>query len=304
MTISKKILIIGSDGLIGNALKKHLIFQEKPVLGTTRHKNHLNKTTIFFDLFHSPQTWKIPINIDIAVICAGETRLMSCKNDPVGTYEINVTNTFELIKKLLSQNIFVIYLSSNQVFDGSQAYAPIDSPYSPMTEYGRQKAEIEQRIMEMKQPFSIIRLTKVLSSKDNLINNWKELLTKGKEINPFKDLYMSPIPLSIVLTVINIVIQQKISGVLQISGNMDINYVDIARLCAKILNCNKRLIKPINSSKIKLEHIPKHTTLDIDKLQFLIGIRPPNVLWTTEMVITNPHVIDGCIGEKGFSAIK
>ena len=65
-----------------------------------------------------------------ACICAAVARLADCAADPQGSAHVNVTQTLALVDKLLSRGIYVLFLSTNQVFDGSIARVPPKSPHS------------------------------------------------------------------------------------------------------------------------------------------------------------------------------
>ena len=106
----------------------------------------------------------------------------------------------DLVNKLIDQGVFVVYLSSAGVFDGSIPYEVPESPFSPLTEHGRQKAEAERRIDSSNELISILRIGKVLSSHNDLFLSWKTSLGKGHTINPFLDMPFSPVPLKAIPT--------------------------------------------------------------------------------------------------------
>ena len=83
-----------------------------------------------------------------ACVCAAVARLAACAADPEGTAHINVTQTLALVDKLLARGIYVLFLSTNQVFDGSVPQMPAGAPYSPVSEYGRQKARTETALRD------------------------------------------------------------------------------------------------------------------------------------------------------------
>jgi dTDP-4-dehydrorhamnose reductase len=43
---------------------------------------------------------------------------------------INVARTIELVERLVARGIYVLFLSTNQVFDGSRAHVPAAAPLS------------------------------------------------------------------------------------------------------------------------------------------------------------------------------
>ncbi len=51
-----------------------------------------------------------------------------------------------LIKRLVAVGIFVVFISSNAVFDGTIPFVRADQPVNPKTAYGRQKAAAEEAL--------------------------------------------------------------------------------------------------------------------------------------------------------------
>lgn len=289
------ILIIGSDSLIGGSLMNFLQKSEEQVVGTTRRDKSQDKSRIYLDLSENVDEWKCLSSVSVAVICAGITKIDVCMEDPIKSSRINVYGVSSLIKNLVSKGIFVIYLSSNQVFDGSKPFCLPNDPYSPVTEYGKQKAEVERQISQWGDAVSIIRFSKILGPDNLLFSRWRKELRNNKTINPYSDRYLAPVPLSFAVTVLAQVARQCLSGILQVSGNQDISYADAAYLGARFLGVESNLVQPIEvfQSGSYTEKIPTYTTLNIDRLKSTLGIEPPDVRWTIEMAFTKPEALEG-----------
>ncbi len=293
-----KTLIIGSDSLIGKALMEYLNKNNSRAIGTTRRREAVDENHLFLDLSGDIESWQCPFSVNTAVICAGTTEIKACENDPAGSRRINVDAVLRLAKKLLEKGLFIIYLSSDKVFDGSKPHSPANSPLSPVTEYGKQKAEVEKQISGFKDSVAIVRLTKVLGPQDRLFSAWREALKKRKAIHPFSDVVLSPLPLSFVVKVISIIIQRRLSGILQISGNRDMSYAEAAEEGLRLLNIPRDLIKPVKAAGLGIytEPIPVYTSLNTDRLKSVLGVEPPDVFWTVEKIFTEPQALGVCEG--------
>lgn len=141
-------LVVGADGMVGNALITRLRQPGLCVLGTTRRRDTVSEKCLHLNLADNTQQWRPPRPVDMAFLCAGETRIQACKNNPAESAKINVEGISQLAKNLQREGTFVIYLSTNQVFDGSVPFRSPHDPCCPITEYGRQKAEAERRLSE------------------------------------------------------------------------------------------------------------------------------------------------------------
>ena len=61
--------------------------------------------------------------------CGGAARNLRFRSE--GSAHINVTQTLALIERLLAHGIYVLFLSTNQVFDGETPHVASEAPYAP-----------------------------------------------------------------------------------------------------------------------------------------------------------------------------
>ncbi|MDO8603595.1 MAG: sugar nucleotide-binding protein [Candidatus Omnitrophota bacterium] len=280
-------LIVGSDSLVGKALTQYFEMSGEEVIGTTRCRDTVGQKHLYLDLLDNPESWSFPSGIDTAFICAGVTKLEECRRDPDTSRRVNVDGTCKLIKNLINKGIFVIYLSTNQVFDGSIPYCLPEEPFSPVTEYGRQKAETERLINQWKDSVTVVRFTKILGKENIFFSKWINDFKEDRAIYPFKDKYISPVSLSFAVSVLKLAASQKISGLLQVSGDKDISYADIACRIAELLKCDPKLVNPTEASKIDedKETGGRYSTLNTNRLKSVLGIESPDVWQTIDTVI-------------------
>lgn len=277
-------LIVGSDSVVGGALFGHLVRAGERVIGTSRRGADLDQFHWYLDLSQGSESWRFPWPVSVAVICAGITKLEACRREPVASARVNVKATVALAEKLAAQGAFVIYLSTNQVFDGSQPYRKPDDAMSPATEYGRQKAEAERRIGKLGNSVAIVRFTKILELRPLLFSTWIEVLRETKPIQPFSDMFMAPVPLACAISVLRLVADRRMSGIIQVSGGIDTTYAEAAAIGARLIDADEGLIQPIRAceSGFYSEPVPAHTTLNIDRLKSSLGVEPPDVRWTIQ----------------------
>jgi dTDP-4-dehydrorhamnose reductase len=118
----------------------------------------------------------------------------ACEENYPATYAINVTATVELAERLIEAGAFVVFLSTNLVFDGTLPRGLPITRLNPQTAYGQQKAEAEQTLLDMAPDcVAIVRLTKVL---DRGFPWFKDGLTPSGLANPSIPLPTSTLPLS------------------------------------------------------------------------------------------------------------
>ena len=272
---SSKALVVGAEGIIGSALYDCLVPNYSAVYGTSRRVQ--NRQDFFqIDLSNSfDGLSKIAGSCDIAFICAAITKAVDCENNRAESYAVNVINTLKIIKILQDLGVFVVWLSSNAVFSGESPFCGLDEPRMPLTEYGRQKAVAEQKILDIG-GVAIVRLTKVLSKNTPLIRGWVDDLRVGKEIHPFSDAYFSPISLNYATNAIAKVGRNGGSGIFNISGSDDISYSDFARILAVKLCGVDHLVKPVTKAMAKSTMLAtgRYSSLDMKQMTAMAYIKP------------------------------
>jgi dTDP-4-dehydrorhamnose reductase len=285
-------LVIGGDSEIGAATYRAMKAQDRAVAVTTRRRERIAPDRPFLDLAAQFDSWEPPQQTRAACICAAVSRIAVCAADPQGTANLNVNQTLALIENLVARDIFVLFLSTNQVFDGRVPRARADMPYSPVSEYGRQKVAVERVLrgrMAQGAPVAILRLAKVISPDMPLIAAWVADLSSSKPIRAFRDMPLAPIPTDLVCTAIGALLEDHDSGISQLSGPRDVAYADIGRFVAGHLGADLSLVKEISARDVGLPDgvTPLNTTLDGSLLRERYGLEVPDVWEVVERVISS-----------------
>tara|TARA_E500000178_G_scaffold352761_1_gene416934 strand:- start:263 stop:1087 length:825 start_codon:yes stop_codon:yes gene_type:complete len=238
-----KVLIVGGNGQIGKELYSYLKKKNINVFKTTRDKKLTNRKTFYFDL-EKPSYEFIKNQFTAVVICAGATNISLIAKKPRKFRNINVINTIKLIKELSKKKIFIIFLSSNSVFDGKKQFYKHSDKICPINFYGKYKCEVEKYLnYNLKKKSCILRLTKVISKNTPLIKHWNRELNKGKIIWAYKDRFIAPVKILKVIQTIAILIKKKQNGIFQLSGKKEISNFEFAKYFYKKLPAFIKLIK-------------------------------------------------------------
>jgi dTDP-4-dehydrorhamnose reductase len=272
-------LVVGVDGMIGAALARRLQAAGRRVLGTSRRPD-TSDGLFYLDLADPPATWLGP-PVATAYLCAAVTRLEACRSDPVGSARVNVEGVVQLARLLANQGAYVVFLSTNHVFDGARPYRRPEEPTCPLNEYGRQKAGGEEQILKLGNSTAVLRLAKVLGERVPLFEAWTEALRNGECIRPYADLSMAPVPLVTVTQVLARLGEQRRAGIHHLSGNRDIAYAEIALLAGRLAGAEE-MVRPVAAQEAdpSAEPPPRHTTLDMAGLPARLGVSVPDVAAT------------------------
>jgi len=270
-------LIIGIEGQIGNALYNSFDVSKHHIFGTTVFSEFLSDNCMFLDLSNDISTWAPPTNISTAYICAAICSIKECEENPPECHVVNVENTIKLAKKLVSSGAFVVFPSTNMVFDGGKPDYNENDNVCPINEYGKQKAETEKELMKIGD-CAIIRFTKIIGPEIPLINSWINDLKNNVPIYPFSDMKMAPVSLNFAADIMQMIGESKSSGIWHVSNNVEISYEEAARHIARKLNVSENLVKPVKATEKEIANISNYTTLDTEKTYSAFNIKSPDVL--------------------------
>jgi len=276
-------LIIGADSEVGRAAVDALRSDGTPVIGTTRRAVADDTGRVRLDLLDMPTEWEPPRETRAACIAAAVSRIAECEADPAGSALINCAGTLELVKRLSGRGIYTLYLSTNQVFDGTMPHVAPDSPLRPVSTYGRQKARTEAALLAMMSegaPVGILRLSKVVSPGMKLFADWRDSLMAGRAIRPFDDMSLAPVPLRLAVAAITAMMRTRTELVAQLTGPRDVTYLDAAQRIAALLGADPGLVEARRAAEIGLPPgaTPTHTTLDSSFLRDAHGIVVPDAI--------------------------
>jgi dTDP-4-dehydrorhamnose reductase len=273
-------LLVGGDSEIGAATYLHMKASGKAASATTRRPQRAGRDRPLLDLAADLGVWEPAPETSAACIFAATARLADCAADPAGSYHLNVLQTLALVERLTARNVYVLFLSTNQVFDGNTAHVRADTPASPVSEYGRQKARAEAALRERMlagAPIGILRLAKVVSLSMPLLHGWARALSAGEPIRAFHDMPMAPTPTALVSAAIAALLESRAPGVFQLTGPQDVSYADVAYWLARQIGADPALVSTLGAIEAGMPEgsAPRHTTLDSTALWDRFGIVAP-----------------------------
>ena len=281
MTSSKEndsVLVVGADGTIGSTLVTAFEGAGKLVWQTTLHRDRVDDRSLFLDLSENVREWSLPTApISTAILCAAVTSLEHCRLNPVSSRQVNVVGTIALAERLIAVGAFLVFLSTNLVFDGEIPLVKPTDPVNPRTEYGRQKAEAESLLLAWGERVAIVRFSKVLSPDMPLFQSWVQDLKAGKEIHPFSDMVMAPVSLAFAVKVLFEVTERQVPGIFHVSAMQDVSYAAAARCIARKFGADMELVQPTSYRESGVGFAPLNTSLDSSRLVDL-GLCPSGAM--------------------------
>jgi dTDP-4-dehydrorhamnose reductase len=183
---------------------------------------------------------------------------------------------------LIEQGAFVVFLSSNTVFDGTAPWPEERQIYSPTCEYGRQKASAEQMLLALPgaaERMAVVRLSKVLSSQLGMAAEFLRRLRLKEHCDAFVDLKMSPISLRYVANGLLAIASRKLPGVFHLSSAEEPSYAQFAVRMANHVGADAALIQPVTSVQAGVDIMfrPEHPGLGMSRTRSILGIEPESL---------------------------
>jgi len=279
------ILVTGSNGQLGNAIKK-------------MSSKLINSNFFFTDIEELDITSNDKLGrfikenkIHQIINCAAYTAVDKAEADREKAFLINVTAVEYLSIQAKANNATLIHISTDYIFDGTSQlpYKETDIP-NPKSYYGLTKYEAEQKIKQFAQNAIIIRTSWLYSEYGN--NFVKTMIRLGNErdsLNVVNDQFGSPTYASDLADIIIKLTQEKITGVIfyNYSNEGSCTWCEFAKAIMKIkkINCD---VNPITTEEYPTAAVrPKYSLLDKRKIKKDLNIDIPSWKESLETCLKN-----------------
>ncbi|MGH8067397.1 MAG: SDR family oxidoreductase [Candidatus Entotheonellia bacterium] len=282
----KRILVTGVSGFLGRyvatTLKDHYA-----VLGTYhRHAIALDEcmlTRLDVTEVEAVRTTCREFRPDVVVHTAALGDVDACERHPDQAHQVNVQGTESIAEGADEVGAQLIYISTDQVYDGGQAhYTEADAPH-PLMVYGCTKLEGEHRAAAICRDTVILRLALMYGwgtpSRLNFVDWLVERLRAGQEVPLFVDQYRTPLYVAQASEVIEQLIDApEVRGTFNLGGGERLNrYAFGVKLC-EVFDLPKALLTPIEmGSAGGLAARPRDCSMNSAKISSLLQIMPLTV---------------------------
>jgi len=252
--IKKRVLIVGSNGMLGQRLAEFYSAQENIELlcsssEEVSYLNHVQYAQIDITKKNNVKDLIIGFVPDIVINAAAYTNVDKSETDRELAWKINVNGVENLAFYCWTIDAHLIHISTDYIFDGkSGPYTEIDKP-NPIGYYGRTKLASENSIHSSGVRFTIVR-TNVLFGpakygRPDFVKWVAASLREGKEINIVTDQINNPTYVDDLVTGIDNIIKKRKEGIYNLGGNEMLNRYEFTLRIAEYFQLKKELIKPI-----------------------------------------------------------
>lgn len=292
-----KILITGSNGLLGQKLTDYCVRESIDFVATSKGKNRYSKCPSEFytemDITNKNEVMEVisahsPTHI---IHTAAMTNVDACENEPEKCELINVQSVEFLLKAAQKNSCHFQLLSTDFIFDGEKGnYSEEDVP-NPLSVYGMSKWKAEQLLSKYSDvETSAVRTIIVYGKGENLTRNniilWaKSALEKGDALNIIDDQFRAPTYADDLAEGCMLIAEKEKTGVFNICGPEILSIYEIVERIAKHFKYSTENLTKISSATLnQVAHRPPKTGLDLTKSRFELGYNPHSLEETLDLL--------------------
>jgi dTDP-4-dehydrorhamnose reductase len=282
-----RILITGSNGLLGQKLVSQLLKSKIDFLASSKGENRnpdCPKENYFsLDICAQSAINELfarykPTNV---IHTAAITNVDACELDSDLCYLVNVKATRFLVEASKKYQAHFQLLSTDFVFDGLKGnYTEEDLP-NPLSHYARSKVSAEQILLESEyRNWSVVRTIIVYGignnlSRTNIVCWAKDALSKGQEMRIIDDQFRAPTWADDLAWACVRICKLNKTGIFHISGPETMSIFEVVQRVAKHFNLSTAsLVRTDSSTLNQPAKRPPKTGFDLSKSKRELGYNP------------------------------
>lgn len=283
-----KILITGSNGLLGQKLVKLLIDKgEDEIIATARGENRLPFESSAYqydimDITNQNQVAEVVAKHqpEVVIHTAAMTNVDQCETDRENCWKQNVDSVEYLIEACKTSGSFLLHLSTDFIFDGEEGPYDEEGIPNPVSYYGESKLAAEKLLEVSTIDYAIARTVLVYGiahdmSRSNIILWVKGSLEQGKEIKVVDDQLRSPTLAEDLAMGCYLIAKKKAKGVFNISGKELLTPYEMALKTAEFFGLSTDTMERADASTFtQIAKRPPKTGFIIDKAINELGYNP------------------------------
>jgi dTDP-4-dehydrorhamnose reductase len=289
-TLEYKILITGSNGLLGQKIVKRCIKNKIPFLATSLGENRNSKCPSqnysSLDICDPDQIRNLFENHQFTSVIhtAAITNVDYCELNKTECQKVNVDATNLLYEQAVKYNCHFQLLSTDFVFKGDKGNYSESDTKEPLSVYAKSKVDAEDLLLNSTyKNWSIVRTIIVYGtgeslSRSNLIVWALDSLPKGQEMKLVNDQFRAPTWADdLAYACVEIILRKK-QGIYHISGPVTRSIDKIVLEVAEVLGVQNPKIETISSISLNQPaKRPPKTGFDLSKAKYELNYQPKDI---------------------------
>lgn len=278
-----RILITGASGQLGSYLLRHLQGLDCVVMAWTGTQQGdrfgVPLQPVELSDFDALRVAFAQAKPDAIIHAGAMARVDECHRNPERAFRVNAEAARVLAEQAVAQSVRFIQVSTDMVFDGEQApYRESDAP-TPLSVYGRSKAEAEAALSQLPGVL-VVRVALMfgpsLNGRATYFDHMVATLRLGHALHLFGDEWRTPISYAAAATALEILARAEVTGVLHLGGPERLSRLEMGLALAERLGMSASSILPVGRNQTPgPEPRPRDLSLDSSRWRELF----PSVPW-------------------------
>lgn len=270
-------LVIGASGQVGAALMGRLTARGAVVTGT--HARVAGPSTRALDLTDTAATARLIDEVapDWVFCPAGLTAVDYCESHAEEAFAVNRDGPAAAARAAARSGAGFVYFSTEYVFDGTAGLYAEDDPVSPLSVYGRSKAEGERAVREASPRALVVRTSVVYGPEPQGKNFVYQLLARGRRGEPMRapcDQRSSPTYNEDLAAAAVEAAERGVGGVLHLAGPEVIDRHAFAVAVCGTFGLDVALLASVTTAELRQPaRRPSDAGLRIDRARALLATR-------------------------------
>jgi len=273
-----KVFITGGSGLLGYRIAELALEKGYDVYSGYCHSKPLVGEAVRVDLSEPVSAFDVvkEVKPDVIMHAAALTNVDRCEKEKELAFKVNVKGTKVIAEAARKLNSFLIYVSTDYVFDGSKGMYKEDDETNPINYYGYTKLLGEQYCKD----FCIARTcviygAKPASGKINFVLWLIDKLRNGEKVKIITDQYITPTLNTNLAKMMLEVAEKELKGVFHLAGATRVSRFEFAKAVADVFGLDETLITPSKMGEINwIAKRPRDSSLDTSKAASLLDEKP------------------------------
>jgi dTDP-4-dehydrorhamnose reductase len=278
-----RVLVTGSNGLVGSRVAGLLAARGHEVVGTSRGERRAAGPWSYepLDLGDASAVAALVERLRPEVVLnpAAVTDVDGCEREPSNAWAVNVDAAAALARAARTVGAHLVHVSTDYVYDGEVGpYAEHAAP-NPRGTYAVTKLAGEFAARTFVPGATVARTAVVYgwpqAGRPNFGSWLLSSLSAGKEIPLFEDQYVSPSLADNVAEMLAELGERKLPGTFHVAGADVVNRVEFGRAVCEAFGFDPRLLRPTRLADAKLASPrPRHSGLRVEKVAAALTAQP------------------------------
>lgn len=219
------------------------------------------------------------IKPDVIVHAAAMADVDLCEQEQEIATRINVEATSTISEQATKIGSFLVYVSTDYVFDGKKGMRVESDIPNPINHYGRSKLGGENAVQDTARKWCIARTSipyGIHPTLKRFLTAVAQNLKEKKEFSLTTDQYICPTYLPNLSKMIIEIATRQIAGIIHVSGATRLSRYQIGAMLADKMGLDKKFLKPVKISEMKnwTAKRPQDSSLDTSKAARILKEKP------------------------------